>query len=118
MFFRRLWPLLVSFQLNAMHATLQVPTPPTDIVISDEFGPVERLHFSRPTTPLVEDPSIVEKELHQWVIRELMERNKDLQEQLKSAKTKWYIAVAGVATTVIPLVVCSIELYNSTHDCD
>ena len=103
----------------AMHATtLQVPQAPTEIVISDEFGPVERIQLSRPVTPLVEDPSVIEKELHQWVIKELMQQTKDLQEQLKSAKTKWYVAVAGVATTVIPLVVCSIELWNTTQSCD
>jgi hypothetical protein len=117
MFFRWFWTLIIPCQLIAMHTTLQVPQPPTEIIISDEFGPVERINLSRPGTPIIEDASQIEKEMHQWVIKELMERNKDLQEQLKSAKTKWYVAVAGFATTVIPLVVCSIELYNSTQDC-
>lgn len=101
-----------------MQSSLQVPRAPTDIVISDEFGVVERFHFSRPPSPLAEEQSMIDRDLNRWVIKELMEKNKELQDQLAATKKKWYVITAGIITTFVPLAVCTIELYNSVHDCD
>jgi hypothetical protein len=91
--------------------TMHHPTlmPPTEIVISDEMGVVERIPMGQ---------AAIERDLAQWMIKELMESNKELKEQVKSAKTKWYVCAAGFVTTFVPLVVCSIELYNTTRSCD
>jgi len=83
--------------------------PPTEIVISDEMGIVERIPMGQ---------AALEKEMNQWVIKELLQQNKDLQEKIKATEKKWYICAAGFITTFVPLVVCSIELYNSTQECD
>jgi hypothetical protein len=91
--------------LSAMHLSV----PLSEIVVTDDLGVVERIPVGAQT---------VEREMTLWAMHELMASNKDLKEQLKSAKTKWYVAAAGVATTVIPLVVCGVELYLVTSSCD
>jgi hypothetical protein len=92
--------------LSAMH--LDVPMP-REIVISDEHGLVERI----PTGAQAQ-----EREMCFWMVKELSAQNKELQEQLAAQKKKWYVITAGVATTVIPLVICGIELWNVTQDCE
>jgi hypothetical protein len=87
---------------------LALPAP-TEIVISDELGIVERIPMG---------PVSIEKEMTLWMMKELTQSNKELQEQLAAQKKKWYVITAGVATTVIPLVVVGIELWNTTHECD
>jgi len=87
-------------------STLQLPR---EIVISDEHGLVERIPAGTQS---------LEREMCLWMVKELSAQNKELQEQLAAQKKKWYVITAGVATTVIPLVICFVELYNLTQDCD
>jgi hypothetical protein len=82
---------------------------PREIVISDEHGLVERI----PTGPQAQ-----EREMAFWMIKEMSNQNKELQEQLAAQKKKWYVITAGIATTVIPLVICGVELWNITHECE
>ena len=89
-----------------MHLDLPMPR---EIVISDEHGLVERI----PT-----GDQALQKEMAFWMIKELSAQNKELQEQLAAQKKKWYVITAGIATTVIPLVICGIELWNTTQDCE
>ncbi len=90
-------------------SAMQHLTPPTEIVISDELGVVERIPMGQ---------AAIDKEMTLWMMKEMAQSNKELQEQLKAMKKKWYVITAGVATTVIPLVICGIELYTATHECD
>ena len=106
--------ILIFINLSAMHldtgrvspSTLQLPR---EIVISDEHGLVERIPAGTQS---------LEREMCLWMVKELSAQNKELQEQLAAQKKKWYVITAGVATTVIPLVICFVELYNLTQDCD
>lgn len=98
--------VLLFMNLSAMH--LDIPMP-REIVISDEHGIVERI----PT-----GDQALQRDMAFWMIKEMSNQNKELQEQLAAQKKKWYIIVAGVATTIIPLVICGVELYNLTQDCD
>lgn len=93
--------------MNAMH--LEAPRRPLEIVISDEHGLVERIPTGH---------QAVEREMSQWVIRELTQQNIELREQLAATKKKWYVITAGVATTVIPLVIVGLEFYNVLNDCE
>ncbi len=87
---------------------LDVPMP-REIVISDEHGLVERI----PT-----GDQALQRDMAFWMIKELSSQNKELQEQLAAQKKKWYVITAGVATTVIPLVICGVELYSATNSCE
>lgn len=98
--------VLLFMNLSAMH--LDIPMP-REIVISDEHGLVERI----PTGSVS-----LEREMVFWMVKELSAQNKDLQEQLAAQKKKWYAITAGVATTVIPLVIVGIEFWNVTQSCD
>jgi len=101
--------LLFVGSLFATRPELTTLELPREIVISDEMGVVERI----PTGAFA-----IEHEMSQWFIKELMNRNKELEDKVKAAKTKWYIVAAGCATTFIPLVIVGIELWNITNDCD
>jgi len=92
-------------QSNSSHLTV----PLREIVVTDDHGLVERI----PT-----GEQALQKELSQWMIREIMQQNTDLRAQLEATKKKWYVITAGIATTVIPLVICGVELWNVTQDCD
>jgi hypothetical protein len=83
-------------------------TVPTEIVVTDDYGLVERMQTG---------PMSAQNELNLWVVKEIVSQNKDLEAQIASYKKKWYISLAGIAGTVIPLIVCGVELYNSVHDC-
>jgi hypothetical protein len=87
---------------------LALPAP-AEIVISDELGVVERIPMG---------PITIEKEMTLWMMTELTQSNKELQEQLAAQKKKWYVITAGIATTVIPLVIVGIEFWNVTQSCD
>jgi hypothetical protein len=82
---------------------------PREIVISDEHGIVERI----PT-----GSQALERDMAFWMIKEMSAQNKELQEQLAAQKKKWYVITAGVATTVIPLVIVGIEFWNVTQSCE
>ena len=106
---RRYSLIFFFLSLNAMHHSNSKLALPTEIVISDEMGVVERI-------PLGSEA--IQREMTVWMMKELIQQNKDLQEQLSATKKKWYIVTAGIATTVIPLVICGIELFNVTQSCD
>jgi hypothetical protein len=88
---------------------MHLSVPLCEIVVTDDHGLVERI----PT-----GEQALQRELSQWMIREMMQQNADLRAQLEATKKKWYVITAGVATTVIPLVICGIELWNVMQDCE
>jgi len=83
-----------------------------EIVISDDVGIVERIPAQ------YREEESIDRMLSQWMVRELMSSNRELEEQLRTTKKKWYVAAAGCVTTVIPLVVCGFEIYFRSTECD
>lgn len=80
--------------------------PPTPKLLTLDSPVPRELPHSTDTT---------EKELNQWVIRELIQQNNEMYKKLKSTRKKWYVGAAGFITSIIPLVVLSAELYGKAN---
>jgi len=65
-------------------------------------------------TPQIASPRL-DRELNQWVIRELIQQNKDLYKKLKATRKKWYVGFAGFLSSMVPLAIVSAELYGKAH---
>ena len=109
---------LLSFSLLAMHPLREIRIerpngaiehyPITTLnTISEEAQSVTPQSSRRPSISSV-DNSDIEK----WVILELIQQNKELYAKLKNTRKKWYAGAIGCLTSLVPLVVVSVELYS------